>query len=61
MDAQNKPPPKTYGLVPAETAASMSGLELLRGMIDGRFPLRDAPQAFTRAAERGVLKILLEA
>jgi hypothetical protein len=40
MDAQNKPPPKTYGLVPAETAASMSGLELLRGMIDGRFPGR---------------------
>ena len=38
MHAQNKPPPKTYGLVPAETAASMSGLELLRGMIDGRFP-----------------------
>ncbi len=30
-------------------------------MIAGRFPLRDAPQAFARAAERGVLKVLLEA
>ena len=29
-------------------------------MIAGRFPLRDAPRAFARAAERGVLKVLLE-
>jgi acyl-coenzyme A thioesterase PaaI-like protein len=27
-----------YGLVPAETAATMSGLELLQGMMAGRFP-----------------------
>jgi alcohol dehydrogenase len=29
-------------------------------MIAARFPLRDAPQAFARAAERGTLKVLLE-
>jgi alcohol dehydrogenase len=29
-------------------------------MIAGRFPLAEAPQAFARAAERGVLKVLLE-
>jgi alcohol dehydrogenase len=29
-------------------------------MIGGRFKLQDAPKAFARAAERGVLKILLE-
>ena len=28
-------------------------------MIAGRFPLAEAPQAFARAAERGVLKVLL--
>ena len=37
MDAQNKLP-RTYGLVPAEAAATMSGLDLLKGMIAGRFP-----------------------
>ena len=31
----------------------------LDGMIHGEFPLADAPQAFARAQERGVLKILL--
>ena len=30
-------------------------------MIAARFPLRDAAQAFERAAQRGVLKVLLEA
>jgi threonine dehydrogenase-like Zn-dependent dehydrogenase len=41
-------------------------LELLRGgglrlepMIADRFPLSEAPRAFERAAERGVLKVLL--
>jgi len=29
-------------------------------LIAARFPLADAPQAFARAAERGVLKVLLE-
>ena len=29
-------------------------------MIAARFPLAEAPQAFARAAERGVLKVLLE-
>jgi alcohol dehydrogenase len=29
-------------------------------LIAGRFPLSEAPQAFARAAERGVLKVLLE-
>jgi len=29
-------------------------------MIADRFPLSEAPQAFARAAERGVLKVLLE-
>jgi uncharacterized protein (TIGR00369 family) len=29
---------RKYGLVPPETAATMSGLELLKGMIEGRFP-----------------------
>jgi uncharacterized protein (TIGR00369 family) len=37
MDAQ-RTPNRTYGLVPAETAATMSGLDLLTGMIAGRFP-----------------------
>jgi uncharacterized protein (TIGR00369 family) len=37
MDAPNKSD-RMFGLVPAETAAGMSGLELLRGMIAGRFP-----------------------
>jgi uncharacterized protein (TIGR00369 family) len=38
MDARNEQAEPKYGLVPAETAASMSGLELLEGMIAGRFP-----------------------
>jgi uncharacterized protein (TIGR00369 family) len=38
MDAENQPSSKQYGLVPPEIAATMSGLELLRGMIAGRFP-----------------------
>ncbi len=38
MDAHNEQPTETYGLVPAEIAATMSGLELLQGMIAGRFP-----------------------
>jgi uncharacterized protein (TIGR00369 family) len=29
---------RSYGLVPPDVAASMTGLELLRGMIAGRFP-----------------------
>jgi uncharacterized protein (TIGR00369 family) len=37
MDAQSKPA-RSYGLVPPETAATMSGIELLRGMVAGRFP-----------------------
>jgi uncharacterized protein (TIGR00369 family) len=37
MDAPNKPN-RTYGLVPPDVAASMSGLDLLKGMIEGRFP-----------------------
>jgi uncharacterized protein (TIGR00369 family) len=38
MDAQSEETAKRYGLVPPEIAASMPGLELLRGMIEGRFP-----------------------
>jgi uncharacterized protein (TIGR00369 family) len=38
MDAPSQPTPRQYGLVPPEIAASMSGLELLQGMIAGRFP-----------------------
>jgi uncharacterized protein (TIGR00369 family) len=37
MDADSKPP-RIYGLVPPETAATMSGLDLLKGMIAGRLP-----------------------
>jgi uncharacterized protein (TIGR00369 family) len=37
MDARNDQG-RSYGLVPPEIAATMSGLELLRGMIAGRFP-----------------------
>jgi alcohol dehydrogenase len=33
----------------------------VESMIAGRFPLCDAPRAFARAAERGVLKVLLQA
>jgi uncharacterized protein (TIGR00369 family) len=38
MDATSEHPTGRYGLVSAETAATMSGLELLQGMIAGRFP-----------------------
>jgi uncharacterized protein (TIGR00369 family) len=38
MDARNDQAEQKYGLVPPETFASMSGLELLQGMIAGRFP-----------------------
>jgi len=38
MDARSKHATKTYGLVPAEAAAAMTGLELLKGMVEGRFP-----------------------
>jgi uncharacterized protein (TIGR00369 family) len=38
MDAPTGETNGRYGLVPAEAAASMSGLELLQGMIAGRFP-----------------------
>jgi threonine dehydrogenase-like Zn-dependent dehydrogenase len=46
-----------------EAALPLLNHELIpvEAMIDGRFPLRDAAQAFARAAERGVLKVLLEA
>jgi uncharacterized protein (TIGR00369 family) len=37
MDAKSEHS-RSYGLVPPEVAATMSGLELLRGMIAGRFP-----------------------
>src|SRR5215468_7170476 len=38
MDAPTGETNEPYGLVPAEVAATMSGLELLQGMIAGRFP-----------------------
>jgi uncharacterized protein (TIGR00369 family) len=38
MDARNDQAKQKYGLVPAETFATMPGLELLEGMIAGRFP-----------------------
>src|SRR5260370_33530930 len=38
MDAPSEGPAGQYGLVPPEIAATMSGLELLQGMIAGRFP-----------------------
>lgn len=36
----DRPPtaPRSYGLVPAATAAGMSGLEFLRGLLDGTLP-----------------------
>ena len=38
MDAQGKHAGERYGLVPAEVAATMSGLELLQAMMAGRLP-----------------------
>jgi uncharacterized protein (TIGR00369 family) len=38
MDAQSEHATERYGLVPAEIAATMSGLDLLQGMIAGRYP-----------------------
>jgi uncharacterized protein (TIGR00369 family) len=38
MDAQNEQTAKKFGLVPAEAAATMTGLELLKGMMEGRLP-----------------------
>lgn len=45
-----------------EASIPLLAHELIRvePMISARFPLRDAPAAFARAAERGVLKVLLE-
>ena len=38
MKSQSKRADQAFGLVPAETAATMSGLDLLKGMIEGRLP-----------------------
>jgi uncharacterized protein (TIGR00369 family) len=38
MDAPNKQTSERYGLVPPEVAASMSGLDLLQGIVSGRLP-----------------------
>jgi uncharacterized protein (TIGR00369 family) len=38
MDAKSEHSTERYGLVPAETAATMTGLELLTGIMAGRFP-----------------------
>src|SRR6202521_3026050 len=38
MDAQSEHSTERYGLVPAETFATMTGLELLTGIMAGRFP-----------------------
>jgi uncharacterized protein (TIGR00369 family) len=40
MDTKNMTAPRErqYGVVPPEVAATMSGLELLQGMIEGRLP-----------------------
>jgi uncharacterized protein (TIGR00369 family) len=38
MDAQSGQATERYGLVPAEVAATMSGLELLQAMMAGRLP-----------------------
>jgi threonine dehydrogenase-like Zn-dependent dehydrogenase len=45
-----------------EAALPLLEHELIRveDMITDRFPLADAPKAFARAAERGVMKVLLE-
>jgi alcohol dehydrogenase len=45
-----------------EAALPMLGHPMVRveELIAARFPLSEAPQAFARAAERGVLKVLLE-
>ncbi len=37
-----------------------SGRVRVAGMISDRFPLAEAPRAFERAAQRGVLKVLLQ-
>ena len=37
--ASEKPMPKTYGIVSAERQKEMSGLELVRGFVDGSLPL----------------------
>jgi uncharacterized protein (TIGR00369 family) len=38
LDAPTEPPAEKFGLVPPEIAATMTGLDLLQGMIAGRFP-----------------------
>jgi uncharacterized protein (TIGR00369 family) len=38
MDAPTEQAKRNYGLVPPETAATMSGLELLKGLAEGRLP-----------------------
>lgn len=45
-----------------EAALPLLGHPMVRveELIAARFPLSEAPQAFARAAERGVLKVLLE-
>jgi alcohol dehydrogenase len=37
-----------------------SGKLILAPLVEDRFPLSEAPRAFARAAEKGVLKVLLE-
>ena len=46
-----------------EAALPLLDHQLIRvdELISARFPLSEAPQAFARAAERGVLKVLLRA
>jgi uncharacterized protein (TIGR00369 family) len=38
MDVRGEQATERYGLVPSETAAAMSGLELLKGIAERRFP-----------------------
>jgi alcohol dehydrogenase len=46
-----------------EAALPLIEHELIRleEMITARFPLREGPAAFARAAERGAMKVLIEA
>ncbi|MDH3733246.1 MAG: alcohol dehydrogenase catalytic domain-containing protein [Gemmatimonadota bacterium] len=49
------------GPFPRAIEALSSGTVDVEDLIDDRFPLTDAPAAFTKAAEPGVAKVLLEA
>ncbi len=48
------------GRFPPALELLAQGNLILQPLIEDRFPLREAPRAFARAAEKGVLKVLLD-